>query len=64
MANAKDHDPDPDRTDLPATTGPDATDFDDYDAVETEEGDLIIYGLDRDEAWVQSDTAVSLAESC
>lgn len=62
MANAKDPDSNPD--DLPATAGPDATDYDDYDAVETADGDVIIYGLDRDEAWLQSDTAVSLAEAC
>lgn len=45
--------------DAPPTTGPDAVDYDPFGHVRVGD-DLLIYGLDSDDAWVQSDAFVEL----
>jgi hypothetical protein len=41
------------------TTGVDAVDYGQFNHLHVE-GDLLVYGLDSDEAWLQSDTYVDL----
>lgn len=51
-----------DDTDRPATTGPDAQEYERFGAVTLEDGVLLLYSLDDEEAWIQTDAYVSLAE--
>lgn len=45
--------------DAPPTTGPDAVDYDRFGHVRVGD-DLLVYGHDRDDAWLQSDTFLDL----
>lgn len=45
----------------PATTGVDAVDYDQFAHFHVE-GELLVYGYFSDDAWLQSDAAVDLAE--
>jgi hypothetical protein len=40
----------------------DTADDERYGAIETGDGDVVIYDRDNQTAWLQSDTAVSVAE--
>lgn len=44
------------------TMGPDAQRYDRYATVTTDDDEVILYDIDEETAWLQSDTAVSLAE--
>jgi hypothetical protein len=41
------------------TLGIDAVPFDDFDSMESGDGDLIVYGVNEEDAWVRSDLYVS-----
>lgn len=44
-----------------ATLGVDAVPLDDFDEMETDDGDLIVYDVNGEDVWVQSDRYVSRA---
>lgn len=48
-----------DTDDRPATTGPDARSYECYETV-FESGDLLVYHVEHDDGWIQSDLYVSL----
>ena len=51
-----------DTADRLPTTGVDAQDLDWLDAIWTGEDALIVYGVDEDDAWIQSDWCISLEQ--
>lgn len=42
------------------TLGPDATGYEQYTTVELDEGVVLLYDREEEEAWLQSDAAVDL----
>lgn len=42
------------------TVGADACSLDEYDAVELDDGDLIVYEVEAEEGWIQSSDWISL----
>lgn len=50
---------DEDRTEY-QTVGTGATEFEQYADVRLEEGEVVIYDRDNEEAWIQSESAIGL----
>lgn len=42
------------------TVGVDAPQMERFDAITLEDGDLLVYDRDNEDAWIQTDTAVDL----
>jgi len=42
------------------TVGADATEFERYADVRLEEGEVVVYDRDNEEAWIQSESAIGL----
>ncbi|PSQ42642.1 hypothetical protein BRD17_08180 [Halobacteriales archaeon SW_7_68_16] len=57
------HTHDDGRADLPATVGPDATRLDEYEHIELEDGQVVLYAEHAQEEWIQTDTAIPLSET-
>ncbi|MBX0325535.1 hypothetical protein EGH21_21145 [Halomicroarcula sp. F13] len=49
-----------DSTDRLPTAGPDTGTFDRYKAVITDDGEFLIYDVESEDAWIQSQVAVKL----
>jgi hypothetical protein len=43
-----------------ATVGPDGADLDDYGTIDLENGQVLVYSREHEDAWIQSDDYVDL----